>query len=88
MTDRTITIGFAVFCLTCESQLRNADVGDFVNSVSFCPECGTERKIACGISIMTDYKDELRWAYQEMRKHAELVTLVLFGKFGPHQGEV
>jgi len=82
LPDREIVIGFAVFCMTCEIPIRAAGRGDFTGDTNFCSQCNAERETACGITIVSDHKDELARTYEEMRKHMGLVQKVLIKIFG------
>jgi len=82
MTTRTVTVGFAIFCGNCESLLRPALDSDQINQMEHCVNCDMETKVTLGVVLLTNYKDDLDWAYKEMMQHIRLMRITLLKKFG------
>ena len=81
MTEHTIIIGFAVFCLACEKPIRSATDDDYTGQVNFCPNCNDEMEMACGITISASHGEDLQWTYGQMKKHMNLVHKILMMRF-------
>ena len=81
MRERVVTVGFGVFCLECEQPIRPAENSDVTGAVLYCPNCKKNTETACGITILADYKDDLRSTYKEMQKHMDLIHKILVMRF-------
>jgi len=87
LEERVITIGFAIFCMTCEQPIRPAADDDATGDVHFCTGCGKSVNVACGITVFANHKEDLRWVGQQIKKNMSLVQEILIRKFRPRDAE-
>jgi len=73
--------------MTCEQPIRPANDTDATGDVNYCPHCHSESEAACGITITADYKEDLQWTYEQMKRNMPLVHKVLMQKFRPRDDE-
>lgn len=72
-----ILIGFAIFCTTCKSELREVQPEDRHGDTEFCSECGVPVIVAVGLSVNANTTAELRFTMNEMEKNIAMIGKIL-----------